>query len=69
VAEQLDVVAGGGVAECGGVDRPGVGQAELAGGFAGLGRGVLEAGGGGELQGVQWLVRADQEGVRAVDRE
>jgi hypothetical protein len=61
-------VAGSGVAEYGGVDRVGIGEAALASRFAGLGGEVFEAGGGGELQDVQRLVWADQEGVRAVDR-
>ena len=44
------------MAEYGGVDRAGVGEAELASGFAGLGGEVFEAGGRGELQDVQRLV-------------
>jgi hypothetical protein len=67
-SEEFDRVPGCGVTECGGIDGVGVGEAWLAGGFAGRGGELFEAGGSGDLQGVQRLVFSDGESVRAVDR-
>jgi hypothetical protein len=62
-AEDLHAMQGCGVAERGLVEWCGVGQASFCGGPAcGCGE-VLESGWGGDLQGVQWLAVAYEEGV------
>jgi hypothetical protein len=62
--EDLIVVAGRGLHQDGRVDRHRAGQPPFIGGRAGLGHELVEAGCGGELQGVPGLVRPDGEAVR-----
>src|ERR1700683_950892 len=68
-AEDVHAMQGCSVAERGLVESCGVGQASFCGRPAcGCGE-VLESGGGGDLQGVQWFTIAYEEGVGFSDRK
>lgn len=62
-------MAGGGVTEGRGVERPRIGEPVLAGRGPDSRGEILEAGRRGDLQTAQWFLGADDEGVRQADRQ